>query len=109
MALATFTLVLWTLILVLIVYKCLTWSFYKPAGFPPGPPRLPLVGSYLFLLVLNHREMHKAALKLSQFYRTKVKKSESIKYENKLKIRIHRNFDFFCVNRFWECTTPQCR
>lgn len=69
---AIFTVVLWSVIVLLLIYRFLKWSFYRPEGFPPGPPRVPFLGGYFFLILLNHRELHKAALKLSKFYKTKV-------------------------------------
>lgn len=36
-----------------------------------GPPRLPYVGSYLFLLLLNRKEIHKGVLWLTKWYKSK--------------------------------------
>lgn len=59
-------------ILSLFLYKIYKWSTYKPDGFPPGPPRIPLIGSYWALLLLNRGKLHKAALTLGKYYKTKV-------------------------------------
>lgn len=37
-----------------------------------GPPRIPIVGSYLFLVLLNYRFLHKAALWLTKRYKSAV-------------------------------------
>lgn len=60
-------------VLVVIAFvKAWHWSFKRPKGCPPGPPRLPLFGSYLQLLFMNYQHLHKAALKLSDYYKSKV-------------------------------------
>uniref|UniRef100_A0A182G035 Cytochrome P450 n=1 Tax=Anopheles albimanus TaxID=7167 RepID=A0A182G035_ANOAL len=44
---------------------------FRPSDrFPPGPPRVPLLGSYPFLLALNYRHLHRAAARLSELYRS---------------------------------------
>ncbi|KAF5307363.1 hypothetical protein FQR65_LT07080 [Abscondita terminalis] len=62
-----FTTILLTLIVLSVIY------FYKlaklkPENFPPGPPRLPIWGSYWFLLLANYNFTHKAAEYLRQKY-----------------------------------------
>lgn len=37
-----------------------------------GPPRLPFFGSYLFLLLVNYKYLHKAALSLSKWYKSDI-------------------------------------
>lgn len=57
----------------LLVYRAYRYLFERPSpNFPPGPPRLPLVGGYPFLLALNYRHLHQAAAKLSKLYGSKL-------------------------------------
>jgi len=44
----------------------------RPHRFPPGPPRLPIFGSYLYLLLANFKYTYKAAMNLSKWYKTDV-------------------------------------
>uniref|UniRef100_A0A336KN19 CSON013586 protein n=1 Tax=Culicoides sonorensis TaxID=179676 RepID=A0A336KN19_CULSO len=60
-----------TIIVVLLLYRAFKWSTYKPPGFPPGPPRIPFVGGYLFFLLLNKDRLHLAALTFSKWYKSK--------------------------------------
>ncbi|KAH8374703.1 hypothetical protein KR200_004194 [Drosophila serrata] len=55
-------------------FLCLAYRYawYRPAGFPPGPPRIPLFGSYLFMLMINFKYLHKAALTLSRWYKSDI-------------------------------------
>ncbi|KAG8234638.1 hypothetical protein J437_LFUL019633 [Ladona fulva] len=39
---------MWFLVAILVVLL-VYWVFSKPNNFPPGPPRLPLVGSLPFI------------------------------------------------------------
>lgn len=57
---------------ILIFIKCVNFAFSRPPNFPPGPPRLPIVGSYFFLCLLNSRHLHKAAIWLGKFYKSNV-------------------------------------
>lgn len=58
---------------VLIVSCAIRYALHRPSErFPPGPPRLPLLGSYPFLLALNYHHLHRAAARLSQLYRSKL-------------------------------------
>lgn len=41
-------------------------------GLFTGPPRIPLFGSYLFLLMINFKYLHKAALTLSRWYKSDI-------------------------------------
>lgn len=58
-------------VVALILYQVYKWSTYKPPGFPPGPPRIPFVGGYIFFLLLNKDRLHLAALTLSKWYKSK--------------------------------------
>lgn len=48
------------------------FSEFKLCFFHLGPPRIPLFGSYLFLLVLNHRHLHKAIDFLAKWYKSNI-------------------------------------
>lgn len=37
-----------------------------------GPPRIPIFGAYLFLLLLNYKQIHKAIDKLCAYYHSNV-------------------------------------
>lgn len=37
-----------------------------------GPPRLPWLGSYLFMLILNQEHLHYAVKRLAEFYKTTI-------------------------------------
>lgn len=37
-----------------------------------GPPSIPIFGSYLFLLLINYKYLHKAVIKLSKWYNTDI-------------------------------------
>lgn len=56
----------------LILYRIYKFLFTKPDNFPPGPPRLPYLGSYPFMLLLNYRHMHRAIDWLCKYYETDV-------------------------------------
>lgn len=64
--------ILWTVAAGLLIYRCFRFMFDRPPNFPSGPPRFPLLGSYLVLLMVNYRHLHRAAVRLGQFYRTKI-------------------------------------
>ncbi|XP_055587550.1 probable cytochrome P450 304a1 [Uranotaenia lowii] len=63
---------LWVLAAGLILYRFYRFLFDKPPNFPSGPPRLPFLGGYGFMLMLNYWQMHKASEWLEKFYRTKI-------------------------------------
>ncbi|CAO1420739.1 unnamed protein product [Diamesa serratosioi] len=56
----------------LFLYRCYKYCFYRPPNFPPGPPRIPIFGSYLFLLIIDHKNLHKAIKKLCSYYKSSV-------------------------------------
>lgn len=56
----------------LILYQIYKFCFYRPEGFPPGPPRFPVFGSYILLLLINHKNLHYAIEKLCKFYKSSV-------------------------------------
>ncbi|EAT33306.1 AAEL014413-PA [Aedes aegypti] len=57
----------------LLIYRFYRYLFERPSeNFPPGPPRLPLLGGYPFMLALNYKHLHKAAARLSQLYKSKL-------------------------------------
>ncbi|XP_023163518.2 probable cytochrome P450 304a1 [Drosophila hydei] len=67
-----FTVLLLSLVAIIFIYQSYKYVFHRPAGFPPGPPRLPFFGSYLFLLLVNYKYLHKAALSLSKWYKSDI-------------------------------------
>lgn len=67
---AMISIVLLAIYLALLCYQIYKYCFYKPPNFPPGPPRIPFVGSYLFLLCIDSSNIHKAVLKLCKWYNT---------------------------------------
>ncbi|EDW14395.1 probable cytochrome P450 304a1 [Drosophila mojavensis] len=66
------TLLLLSLVSIIFIYQSYKYVIGRPAGFPPGPPRLPFFGSYLFLLLINYKYLHKAALSLSKWYKSDI-------------------------------------
>lgn len=48
----------------------LLFLLYAPTK--PGPPRIPIVGSYLFLLLINSAHLHKGILWLCKIYKSSV-------------------------------------
>lgn len=56
----------------LILYRIYKYMFTKPDNFPPGPPRLPWLGSYPFMLLLNYRHLHRSIDWLCKYYKTDV-------------------------------------
>lgn len=58
-----------------VLYRCYRYMFDRPdcGRFPPGPPRLPWLGSYPILLAVNYRQLHRATEWLARrWYRTPV-------------------------------------
>ncbi|XP_058056096.1 uncharacterized protein LOC131207498 [Anopheles bellator] len=68
----TTSVLLWGTVCSLLLYYFYRSTFNRPAKFPPGPPRLPFLGDYGTLLLINNRHLHKAATALCNFYRTKL-------------------------------------
>lgn len=64
--------VLVAIFIALFVYRCYKYCFYRPPNFPPGPPRIPLIGSYLFILLINYKNKHFAINKLCEYYKSSV-------------------------------------
>lgn len=50
------------------VYIYSNLSFLECAG----PPRVPFLGGYIFMLILNHKHLHRAVEWLCQFYKTSI-------------------------------------
>ncbi|KAF5281630.1 hypothetical protein FQR65_LT02950 [Abscondita terminalis] len=66
-----------TFFLLSVAFTIIAINFYKKykarhPNFPPGPPRLPIYGSYWYLLKENYYFTHKAVEKLSEKYKTKL-------------------------------------
>ncbi|XP_017868735.1 PREDICTED: probable cytochrome P450 304a1 [Drosophila arizonae] len=66
------TVVLLTLVTLIFLYQLYKYAVARPEGFPPGPPRLPIFGSYLFMLLINRKYLHKAVLQLSKWYKSDI-------------------------------------
>lgn len=58
--------------IVVVLIRIYKYSVYRPENFPPGPFRVPIFGSYLLLLLINHKNLHNAIEKLCKFYRSTV-------------------------------------
>ncbi|GLH09240.1 Probable cytochrome P450 304a1, partial [Gryllus bimaculatus] len=67
-----FTALAVTAALLLLVLRLYRQAYQKPENFPPGPPRLPIWGSYWLMLWEDYRFMHKSLLTLAERYKTKV-------------------------------------
>uniref|UniRef100_A0A1Q3FRW9 Putative cytochrome p450 n=1 Tax=Culex tarsalis TaxID=7177 RepID=A0A1Q3FRW9_CULTA len=63
---------LWSLAAALLLYRFYRFLYDRPPNFPKGPPRLPLVGGYGIMLMLNYRHMHRAVDSLCRYYGTKI-------------------------------------
>jgi Cytochrome P450 len=55
-----------------IIYRAFKYCVYRPENFPPGPFRIPVFGSYLLLLLIDHKNLHYAIEKLCKFYKSSV-------------------------------------
>ena len=55
-----------------VLYQCYKYCFYRPPNFPPGPPRIPFFGSYLFIMLINNKNKFLAIDKLCEYYKTSV-------------------------------------
>lgn len=54
----------------LVLYRIYKYMFSRPKNFPPGPPRIPFLGSYPLMLLLNYNHMHLAVDWLCEYYET---------------------------------------
>ncbi|XP_055696654.1 probable cytochrome P450 304a1 [Lutzomyia longipalpis] len=66
------SIILFGLILIILIREAYKFMYYRPPNFPPGPPRIPIFGSYLLMLLMNRKDLHFAALTLSKWYKSKV-------------------------------------
>lgn len=66
------TVFLWLVTVGLIAFRCCKFLFERPKNFPSGPPRIPFLGGYAIMLMINYWHIHKAATKLCEFYKTKI-------------------------------------
>uniref|UniRef100_A0A1B0BLX1 Cytochrome P450 n=1 Tax=Glossina palpalis gambiensis TaxID=67801 RepID=A0A1B0BLX1_9MUSC len=67
-----FTQILSLLCVCLGFYSLYKYAVYRPKGFPPGPPRLPFFGSYLFMMLTNFKYSYKSVLKFSEWYKSDI-------------------------------------
>lgn len=56
----------------LLLYRIYKYCTYRPEGFPPGPPRIPVFGAYLLLLLIDHKNLHLAIKRLCKYYKSSV-------------------------------------
>jgi len=54
------------------IWLCCSLGGLKLIGLFTGPPKIPLFGSYLFMLIINFKYLHKAALTLSRWYKSDI-------------------------------------
>lgn len=66
------SLVIVLIVLGLVLYQAYKYCTYRPPNFPPGPFRLPVFGSYLLLLLIDHKNLHHAIEKLCKYYKSSV-------------------------------------
>ncbi|XP_059610795.1 probable cytochrome P450 304a1 [Phlebotomus argentipes] len=66
------SIVLSGIIVTIAIYRLYKYMYERPPNFPPGPPRIPILGSYLLLLLMDHRDLYKAAIRLSKWYNSKI-------------------------------------
>lgn len=55
-----------------VLYQTYKFCIHRPPGFPPGPFRLPFVGSYFLLLLIDRKNLHLAVQKLCNYYKSSV-------------------------------------
>ncbi|KAL9898144.1 putative cytochrome P450 304a1 [Glossina fuscipes fuscipes] len=67
-----FTQILSLLCVCLGFYSLYKYAVHRPKGFPPGPPRLPFFGSYLFMMLTNFKYSYKSVLKFSEWYKSDI-------------------------------------
>lgn len=83
------------------VYNIYAYLFARPVNFPPGPPKVPWFGSYIFMLFLDRKHLQFAVNRICQFYKTTVLGLHLGPYpvvivndsENVKKVLYHRDFD----------------
>lgn len=56
----------------LFLYRIYKFCFFREKNFPPGPLRLPSIGSYFLLFLIDHKNLHLAVQKLCKYYKTNV-------------------------------------
>ncbi|KAJ6636080.1 putative cytochrome P450 [Pseudolycoriella hygida] len=56
----------------LFIYKAYKYMFFKPPNCPPGPPRIPVFGSYLIMLLINYKHLQRSIDWLCQYYKTNI-------------------------------------
>lgn len=66
-------LMLWIFLVFVLGVKFYRYCFYRPEGFPPGPPRIPFFGAYLLLMWIEPAHLYKAVIKLCDHYKSKVR------------------------------------
>lgn len=75
------------------LFRCYKYMFERPKNFPPGeifvvvdfwglsfefqtlaagPPKIPIFGTYLFMLSVNYKHLHRATETLGRWYNTTV-------------------------------------
>ncbi|XP_055385018.1 probable cytochrome P450 304a1 [Condylostylus longicornis] len=55
-----------------VVYFFYKYGTDKPYKYPPGPPKIPLFGSYLFLLLCDWKRTSRGAMMLSKLYKSDI-------------------------------------
>ncbi|XP_068086666.1 probable cytochrome P450 304a1 [Anabrus simplex] len=62
------------LLAVIVLFGVLLYrnAVSRPPNFPPGPPRLPIWGSYWLLLLVNYKYFHLSLLEMAKRYKTKI-------------------------------------
>lgn len=78
------TALLWTVVVGLVLHRCYRFLFGRPPNFPKGPPRLPFLGGYGIMLLINYKHLHKAATWLCGYYKSKLIGLRLGKYETVL-------------------------
>jgi Cytochrome P450 len=60
------------ILLILTVFTVYKYCTHRPSKFPPGPPKIPILGSYLFLLLINYDRLHVAVMSLCERYKSTI-------------------------------------